>query len=124
MPNMPQLPGAVPEIPVSDIVAATNYYRDQLGFSVDWLAEDIALAGVSRDQCRIFLAGPGFREASGSASPAVTWLNLESNGEVDDLHRAWSATGALVLSAPESKPWGAARVHCRGSGRQSLQGVP
>lgn len=103
---IPELPGAVPEIPVSDVVAATEYYRDKLSFSVDWLEADIALAGISRDQCRLFLAGPAFREECGNASPVLTWLNLHSKGEVDDLHRAWRSTKATLLSDPESKPWG------------------
>jgi hypothetical protein len=103
---IPELPGAVPEIPVSNVVAATEYYRDKLSFSVDWLESDIALAGISRDQCRLFLAGPAFREECGNASPVLTWLNLNSKGEVDDLHRAWRSTEAFLLSDPESKPWG------------------
>lgn len=103
---IPELPGAVPEIPVSDVVAATAYYRDKLSFRVDWLDADIALAGISRDQCRLFLAGPAFREGCGNASPVSTWLNLNSKGEVDDLHRAWRSTKAVILSDPQSKPWG------------------
>lgn len=102
----PELPAAVPEIPVSDVVAATEYYRDKLSFTVDWLAADIALAGISRDQCRLFLAGPAFRQACGNASPVLTWLNLNSKAEVDDLHRAWRSSNAILLSAPESKSWG------------------
>jgi hypothetical protein len=102
----PELPGAVPGIPVSDVVAATEYYRDKLRFSVDWLAADIALAGLSRDRCRLFLAGPAFREDRGNTSPVFIWLNLNSEGEVDDLHRAWRSTQAILLSDPESKPWG------------------
>jgi catechol 2,3-dioxygenase-like lactoylglutathione lyase family enzyme len=102
----PELPGAVPEIPVSDVVAATEYYRDKLGFNVDWLEEDIALAGISRDHCRLFLAGPSFRDACGNVSPVLIWLNLHSKDEVDDLHRAWCSTEAILLSDPESKPWG------------------
>jgi hypothetical protein len=103
---IPRLPGAVPEIPVSDVVAATEYYRDKLSFSVDWLEADIALAGISRDQCRLFLAGPAFRKEYGNANPVLTWLNLSSKGEVDDLHRAWRLTNAILLSDPQSKPWG------------------
>jgi catechol 2,3-dioxygenase-like lactoylglutathione lyase family enzyme len=101
-----RLPCAVPEIPVSDVVVASEYYRVKLGFSVDWLAADIALAGISRGQCRLFLAGPTFREASGNASPASTWLNLDSIAEVDDLHSAWRSNDAILLSDPEAKPWG------------------
>lgn len=103
---IPPLPGAVPEIPVSDVIAATTYYRDNLRFAVDWVASDIALAGISRDDCRLFLAGTPFRGERGNVSPVVTWLNLSSKLEVDELHQAWSATDAILLSAPESKPWG------------------
>jgi hypothetical protein len=103
---VPELPSAVPEIPVADVVAAAEYYRDRLTFSVDWLDPDIALAGISRDQCRLFLAGPLFREHRGPTAPSVIWLNLNSKGEVDELHRAWRSTNAIVLSDPESKPWG------------------
>ena len=101
-----ELPGPVPEIPVSDVAAAAEYYRDKLGFRIDWLEPSIALAGVSRGQCRLFLAGPAFREGGGNASPTVTWLNLASNAQVDELHRAWRLTEAIVLSDPDSKPWG------------------
>jgi hypothetical protein len=103
---IPELPGAVPEIPVSDLTAATMYYRDNLSFSLDWLAADIALAGISRDNCRLFLAGPLFRKERGNVSPVLTWLNLSSKGQVDDLHQAWRATNAILRSAPESKSWG------------------
>lgn len=103
---IPELPGAVPEIPVSDITAATTYYRDNLNFGVDWVAADIALAGISRDNCRLFLAGPPFRKERGNVSPVLTWLNLSSKAEVNALHQAWRATNALLLAAPQSKSWG------------------
>jgi hypothetical protein len=35
-----------------------------------------------------------------------TWLNLGSKAEVDELHRAWQSTDAILLSTPDSKPWG------------------
>ncbi len=103
---LPELPGAVPEIPVSNVLAAAEYYRDKLSFSVDWIAGDIALAGVSRDRCRLFLAGPAFRQTTGNAGPVSTWLNLSSEREVDDLHRAWRSSDAILLSEPQSQPWG------------------
>ena len=103
---IPELPAAVTEIPVSDLTAATTYYRDRLSFDLDWVEADIALAGISRDGCRLFLAGPAFRTGRGNVSPIVMWLNLSSKAEVDALHQAWRATDAILLSAPESKPWG------------------
>ena len=106
MMSIPEFPGAIPEIPVSDLTAAVAYYRDQLRFSVDWIADDIALAGISRDHCRLFLAGPSFRSAQGTVAPVVIWLNLSSKAEVDALHAAWRASNAVLRSAPESKAWG------------------
>ena len=103
---IPELPGAVPEIPVSNVIAATTYYRDKLCFSLDWIAEDIDLAGISRDRCRLFLSGPPFRKEHGNVSPVLTWLNLSSKAEVNDLHQAWSEADAILLSTPDSKPWG------------------
>ena len=102
----PDFPGAVPEIPVTEIAAATAYYRDRLGFGVDWGDDELGLAGVSRGECRIFLASGVFRAGRGNGAPTVTWLNLDSNDAVDALHREWEERGATLLGAPESKPWG------------------
>ena len=35
-----EFPGAVPEIPVSDVDVAGAYYKNHLGFSIDWGGED------------------------------------------------------------------------------------
>lgn len=102
----PDFPGAVPEIPVRDLGAATAYYKDKLGFTVDWTEEAIGLAGISRGRCRIFLADASFRKGQGTTGPVLTWLNLDGKEAVDALHREWSARGASLRSAPESKPWG------------------
>jgi predicted lactoylglutathione lyase len=98
----------IPEIPVADIDAAAAYYVNNLGFTLDWNADDIGLAGISRGACRMFLGGPGFREGKGNAAPVLIWLNLNSKNEVDELYREWTAGGAILVSAPESKPW---RLH-------------
>ena len=99
-------PGAVPEIPVTDIKAAAAYYERNLGFTVDWADAELGLAGISRGNCRMFLANAAFRKAYGNSGPVLTWLNLESKEEVDTLHRLWGASRAKLISAPESKPWG------------------
>ena len=62
-------PGAVPEIPVSDVDAAAAYYRDQLGFSIDWGSDDGGIAGISKGHCRMFLANRAVRERHGNAAP-------------------------------------------------------
>ena len=99
-------PGAVPEIPVSDINKAAAYYESNLGFHLDWGGEDGGIAGISRGNCRIFLTNGAFREPYGNAGPAMVWLNLDGKEEVDDLYKQWSASQAKIVSSPESKPWG------------------
>lgn len=98
-------PGAVPEIPVSDIGTAAAYYQNQLGFSVDWGSEDGGIAGISKGSCRLFLTNPAFREHYGNAAKVVIWINLNSKHEVDDLYDTCSRCEARIVSRPESKPW-------------------
>jgi uncharacterized glyoxalase superfamily protein PhnB len=101
-----KFPGAVPEIPVRDIDEAAAYYEGSLGFTVDWVGKELGLAGISKGDCRIFLANSDYRKQYGNTGPVLTWLNLESKEEVDELYRQWSGSKAKLISAPESKPWG------------------
>jgi len=101
-----ELPAPVPEIPVREINTAAAYYQRNLGFTLDWGGEELGLAGISKGNCRIFLANPEYRKGYGNVGPTLTWLNLESKKEVDELYRVWSASGAKLMSVPESKPWG------------------
>ena len=101
-----QFPSSVPEIPVSDIDTAVAYYQNNLGFTFDWGSEELGLAGISKGDCRLFLANPRYRKHYGNLGPLLVWLNLDSKEDVDELHRAWSASHAKVMTAPESKPWG------------------
>jgi len=100
-----KFPAAVPEIPVSDMNAALDYYRDKLGFHIDWGGADGGIAGISKGQCRMFLTDHDFRAHHGNASPVMIWINLESNNEVDELYAIWNGSGAKIISPPESKPW-------------------
>jgi predicted lactoylglutathione lyase len=101
-----EFPGAVPEIPVSDINRASIYYQRNLGFRIDWGGEDDGIAGISKGHCRMFLTNGAFRQQYGNAGPVLIWLNLDSKEEVNDLYERWSANQAKVVSHPESKPWG------------------
>jgi uncharacterized glyoxalase superfamily protein PhnB len=99
-------PPAVPEVPVSHLNAALAYYETCLGFDVDWRDEQLGLAGISKGDCRLFLANAEFRQHRRNVGPILIWLNLASKADVDALHRVWAARSATVLSVPESKPWG------------------
>jgi len=101
-----KFPGAVPEVPVRDIKEAAAYYQSKLGFTLDWSEEELGLAGISKGNCRMFLANQEFRKGYGNVGPTLTWLNLGSKEEVDELYRVWNTGEANLMSAPESKPWG------------------
>ena len=102
---MNEFPAAVPEIPVTDMNAALDYYQHKLGFNVDWGGADGGIGGISKGQCRMFLTDSAFREHHGTAPPVMIWLNLDRKNEVDDLYAIWNASGAKIVSPPESKPW-------------------
>ena len=100
-----QFPAAVPEIPVTDMNAALDYYQAKLGFELDWGGADGGIAGISKGDCRLFLTDPSFRQYHGNVPPVMIWLNVNSKQEVDELHQVWNAAGARIISTPESKPW-------------------
>jgi len=100
-----EFPAAVPEIPVSDMDQALNYYQNKLDFHLDWGGVDGGIAGISKGQCRMFLTDREFRRQHGNAAPVMIWLNLNSKEEVDELFEIWKAVGARIISPPETKPW-------------------
>ena len=100
-----KFPAAVPEIPVTEMNKALDYYERKLGFTQDWGGSDGRIAGISKGDCRMFLTDRDFRHHHGNAPPVMIWLNLDSKEEVDELYRIWSASGARMISSPESKPW-------------------
>lgn len=101
-----RLPSAIPEVPVTNIDHALAYYSNCLGFTLDWGSQQLGLAGISRESCRLFLASREYRRDFGNHPPLLLWLNLESKEAVDDLHRTWALRNARLKSSPESKPWG------------------
>jgi predicted lactoylglutathione lyase len=100
-----EFPAAVPEIPVTDMDQALDYYERKLGFNIDWGGADGGIAGISKGHCRMFLTDRDFREHHGNAPPVMVWLNLNSKQEVDEIYGIWNAAGASMVSPPESKPW-------------------
>lgn len=100
-----EFPAAVPEIPVTEMNKALQYYERILGFDLDWGGAEGGIAGISKGHCRMFLTNRDFREHRGNASPVVIWLNLNSKKEVDELFEIWNASRATISSPPESKPW-------------------
>jgi uncharacterized glyoxalase superfamily protein PhnB len=102
---MKEFPAAVPEVPVTDMNQALNYYHGKLGFSIDWGGANGGIAGISKGQCRMFLTDRDFRQHHGNGAPIMVWLNLDSKDEVNQLYETWNTVGARIISPPESKPW-------------------
>lgn len=100
-----QFPHAVPEIPVSHVRKAAEYYVNMLGFNLDWASDEDGIGGISQGACRMFLTDAPFRQGHKNASPVVIWLNLDSKQEVDELYAKWKNAGAKILAEPEDKPW-------------------
>ena len=98
-------PPACPEIPVAELGPALAYYRDSLGFTIDWADERLGLAGLSQGQSRLFMASASHRAGQPNAGPLVVWLNLSSRAEIDELYGRWSAAGARIAAPPSAKPW-------------------
>jgi len=96
---------AVPEIPVSNVEKAAEYYVTVLGFHFDWGNDQGGIGGISLGECRLFLTNPPFHQYYGTGGPVMVWLNLKSKREVDELHGRWSQAGARILAEPEDKPW-------------------
>lgn len=99
-----QFPSVCPEIPVADLSAALAYYRDQLGFKIDWAEEPLGLACLSRGDTRMFMTTAEYRSVLGIKGPMLLWLNLANRTEVDELYRQWFAAGARIADPPEAKP--------------------
>ena len=100
-----KFPTAVPEIPVTDMDQALDYYKHKLGFNIDWGGVDGGIAGISKGHCRMFLTDAAFRAHHGNGAPVMIWLNLDSKEEVDELYEIWKAAEARLISSPESKPY-------------------
>ena len=98
-------PSICPEVPVHILTEALSYYRDRLGFTIDWSDTQLGLSGLSRDDARIFLADASYRSGLDNRAPIVLWINLANRGEVDALHDEWAAAGVTIAAPPEAKPY-------------------
>jgi uncharacterized glyoxalase superfamily protein PhnB len=96
-----KLPPAVPELPVRDTREAARFYCDVLGFHLDWTFEDY-LAGVSRDDTRIFLRQ---RQAGEDAHVDTIWLNATSVRDVDALYAEWKEKGVSMVKELHTAPY-------------------
>jgi uncharacterized glyoxalase superfamily protein PhnB len=104
-----ELHGMQPVLAVRDIHQTVAYYREQLGFHVDFVAGDPPVhARVCADPSgrapTVYIRFEPL-ERDGSPGPAVyLWLHVGSG--LDRLFETYRARGVKIIRAPEDRPWG------------------
>lgn len=102
--------GVLPVFLVDDVVATAEYYRDVLGFEVDFIyGEPPTYASVSRDDAIINFTKsepPGRRNSISTAAPGNGVDAYIVVSDIDDLYEELTHHGAKVLAAPESHDYG------------------
>lgn len=95
---MPRLLRIAPELPVSDLRAALDYFIGRLGFEHAATMPDGAYAIVERDDISIHL----FEAAPDSLRPVS--LHIFASG-LEALHDELESRGARITQSIETKPW-------------------
>lgn len=102
-----QLHGVQPVLPVHDVAAAAAWFRDALGFEIDFLVGEPAQHG------RVKAGDTGWGQPIyihlsrnlAAALPAAE-LRLHVGHDIDGLAARLRAFGATLLSEPTDQPWG------------------
>lgn len=88
-----------PIFTVDDLQASTRYYREALGFGLDWEYGDPPdFASVSRGDGVFFLC-------QGCQAQPGAWVMLFVR-DIDRLHRELRERGARIKMPPTDMPWG------------------
>jgi len=103
-----QLTSVVPILAVRDVPASADYFRDRLGFGIDFLYGEPPFYGaVSRGQVCLHLRGvkrpPIPEPAVGSEIMILATIEVS---DVRALFEEFTRHGAEILQAPTRHPWG------------------
>ena len=108
----PIFSGPFPIFTVSDVSCSIGFYRDALGFAVNfrWPTDEM----LEPEFVTMALDGReiGLGRVAENASPALS--NVELCLEVDDIETAWSwllEHGASPIQQPTSQPWGESNAY-------------
>jgi len=88
---------ALPELPFDDVGAAVAYYRDVLGFGINYQQRDLGV--MDRDRVTVLLVPRGRPDPGPGAAEFYV-------RDADALHAELSGRGARVQGEPVSHPWG------------------
>jgi catechol 2,3-dioxygenase-like lactoylglutathione lyase family enzyme len=99
-----ELSCATPIFNVHDLARGQRYYRDQLGFKVDWEHGTPAdFTSVSRGHARFFLC-------RGCQGTPGAWA-MTFHPDVDKLHRELVRRKAIIRMPPTNMPWETREMH-------------
>jgi len=100
---------------VRDVAKSAHYFRDVLGFGIDFLYGEPPFYGaVSRDEACIHLRHvhtPNFAEIA-AREPSLILASFEVS-DVRALFEDFRARGAEFAQAVETHPWGGTDFHVR-----------
>lgn len=104
-----------PVLPAPDPQAAAEYYRDRLGFTIDFLyGEPATHASVSRGEWTTEGARIQFsRAAQNVTAPPGVVLYIFAGPDIDGLCEQYRARGVHIESEPATYPWGMREFHIR-----------
>lgn len=88
----------VPELPVSDVEKAQQYYSRFLDCKIEWIYPGKEIGAVSNGETAIF-----FRKRTGKFEPAVNWIYCD---DIDASYQKLMDNGANIVEDIEDKPWG------------------
>ncbi len=97
-----QLRKIMPSLPLSNVPAGVAYYRDVLGFSVNYQQHNLGV--MDRDEVRLLLTART-PPSTGIGSCCVYIRNA------DTLYEELLARGANIPAPPVSQPWGLREFH-------------
>jgi catechol 2,3-dioxygenase-like lactoylglutathione lyase family enzyme len=86
----------VPNLPVRDVPAAQEWYRDTLGLGINWLWED-NFGSVGMDRVELFLY------ESDEPKPVICSVFVD---HVEAIYERARERGGEIASELELKPWG------------------
>ena len=97
-----QLLQALPNLPLSDVVAGVKYYCDVLGFSINYAQHDLGV--MDRDDITLCLIAR--TEKHTGIGTCYFYVR-----DADALYAELKASGANIQSEPVSHPWGLRDFH-------------
>jgi catechol 2,3-dioxygenase-like lactoylglutathione lyase family enzyme len=95
-PVMDAFRALVPQLPVADVTRSLHYYRDVLGFRIDWRWED-GFGAVSNGDVQLFFA------KADAPAPGACYCFVD---DADRLYEAYRAKGVRIAEPIGSRPWG------------------